>query len=96
MCYFYLSFQLLRRGGRLPSRDELESVVLANQPIVFSNAAGFLRIEAMNQNDYDYEPLDGTRIHPDDYNLARKIAQDALEKDKSDPELIQELMDHRY
>ena len=58
------------------------------------NAAGFLRIA--QDPDYkepkrgipDYsmspDPLDNTRIHPEDYELARKMATDALELDEED------------
>lgn len=60
------------------------------------NAAGFLRItqdtdykEPRNRNaNFDYsnspDPLDDTRIHPEDYELARKMATDALELDEED------------
>jgi len=56
------------------------------------NAAGFLRI----RQDSDYrsirkqdasevgDPLDDTRVHPEDYELARKMATDALELDEED------------
>ncbi|KIY51704.1 hypothetical protein FISHEDRAFT_6588, partial [Fistulina hepatica ATCC 64428] len=30
------------------------------------------------------DPLDGTRVHPEDYDLARKMATDALELDEED------------
>ena len=30
------------------------------------------------------DPLDDTRIHPEDYELARKMATDALELDEED------------
>ena len=58
------------------------------------NAAGFLRIA--QDPDYkepkrgipDYsmspDPLDNTRIHPEDYELARKMATDALERFAAD------------
>lgn len=63
---------------------------------IFLNAAGFLRIA--QDPDYkepkgrgsnvDYssspDPLDDTRIHPEDYELARKMATDALELDEED------------
>lgn len=62
---------------------------------VFLNAAGFLRItqgsESMkslkHRRDDDMDsadPLDNTRIHPEDYELARKMATDALELDEED------------
>lgn len=64
---------------------------------IFLNAAGFLRI--VQDSDYkeqkgrggahtDYsifpDPLDDTRIHIEDYDLARKMATDALELDEED------------
>jgi len=58
------------------------------------NAAGFLRIpqesyskssKTRNNEDSDLQdPLDNTRIHPEDYDLARKMATDALELDEED------------
>ena len=64
---------------------------------IFINAAGFLRIA--QDADYkepksrpgpnadfsdDPDPLDNTRVHPEDYDLARKMASDALELDEED------------
>ena len=62
---------------------------------IFLNAAGFLRISQdsdmpkppKNRHNEDVDvpdPLDGTRIHPEDYELARKMATDALELDEED------------
>ena len=59
------------------------------------NAAGFLRISQdpelprppKNRHNEDADvadPLDNTRIHPEDYELARKMATDALELDEED------------
>jgi transcription elongation factor SPT6 len=60
---------------------------------IFVNASGFLKIA---QDPYDdsrgrrvaesirQDPLDATRIHPEDYDLARKMATDALELDDED------------
>lgn len=42
-------------------------------PVVFLNCAGFLVFP------HGSDPLDETRIHPDNYALARKIACDAME-----------------
>jgi transcription elongation factor SPT6 len=52
---------------------------------VFTNSASFLYIryadvDTLPEADY----LDNTRIHPEDYDLARKIAADALELDEED------------
>lgn len=67
---------------------------------IFLNAAGFLRIiqqqEITSKNSRNHnsrhgeahedspDPLDDTRIHPEDYELARKMAMDALELDEED------------
>ena len=62
---------------------------------IFLNAAGFLRIsqesdlpkpsKSRHNEDADVpDPLDNTRIHPEDYELARKMATDALELDEED------------
>jgi transcription elongation factor SPT6 len=61
---------------------------------IFENAAGFLRISqsselrleknrAVDEADLP-DPLDDTRIHPADYELARKMAADALDLDEED------------
>lgn len=65
--------------------------------IVWLNSAAFLRIpqdpdaklsKMSKQEQLDFsempDPLDGTRVHPQDYDLARKMAVDALEKDEED------------
>lgn len=59
---------------------------------MFTNAAAFLEIqhevedlELVGSNtDNQPDPLDGTRIHPDDYEFARKMADNALELDSED------------
>lgn len=60
---------------------------------IFLNAVGFLRIPqdstgkgGKNRHTEDdvQDPLDDTRIHPEDYELARKMATDALELDEED------------
>jgi transcription elongation factor SPT6 len=58
------------------------------------NSAAFLRIpqegfgrqsKHRHSDDSDsQDPLDNTRIHPEDYDLARKMASDALELDEED------------
>ncbi|TCD64537.1 Transcription elongation factor spt6 [Steccherinum ochraceum] len=81
-------------GGTLINRDQfIKNGLLTTN--VFLNAAGFLRImqsndsikPAKNRRDEDVDvpdPLDNTRIHPEDYELARKMATDALELDEED------------
>ncbi len=82
------------QGGNLSNRDQFVKASLLTTKI-FLNAAGFLRIpqessfskpsKARNTDDSDIQdPLDNTRIHPEDYDLARKMATDALELDEED------------
>jgi transcription elongation factor SPT6 len=61
---------------------------------IFENAAGFLRISQNPESRLEKhrtvdeldlpDPLDDTRIHPADYELARKMAADALDLDEED------------
>ena len=48
---------------------------------VFLNCAGFIKITNSDLND-KYDLLDGTRIHPETYDWARKMAVDALEDEE--------------
>jgi len=75
--------------------DEFQGLRARNQFIterlmekkVFTNCAGFLKIEVLMDKNLDFdnekrpESLDITRIHPDNYSLAKKIAKDALDED---------------
>lgn len=82
------------QGGTLMNRDQfIKNSLLTTR--VFLNAAGFLRISqnhetvksSKNRHNEDVDtpdPLDNTRIHPEDYELARKMATDALELDEED------------
>jgi transcription elongation factor SPT6 len=82
----------LIQGGNLVNRDQfVKGGVLTTQ--IFLNAAGFLRIshepgtkpsKPRHTDDDVQDPLDDTRIHPEDYELARKMATDALELDEED------------
>ncbi|MBW0479878.1 hypothetical protein O181_019593 [Austropuccinia psidii MF-1] len=72
--------------GTLSSRNELitENLVTKN---IFYNCAGFLRIkqdDSRPSRNTDLDILDGTRIHPEDYEVARKMAADAQELDEED------------
>ncbi|KAI0798004.1 transcription elongation factor Spt6 [Abortiporus biennis] len=81
-------------GGTLVNRDQfIKNGLLTTK--VFLNAAGFLRITqgsetskpSKNRHNEDVDtpdPLDNTRVHPEDYELARKMATDALELDEED------------
>ncbi|RMZ85346.1 hypothetical protein DV737_g848, partial [Chaetothyriales sp. CBS 132003] len=83
----------LLNGGRVAGRFELLGLLpgdetLAHIPLtqrVWQNAASFLNIPWDDQIETS-EYLDGTRIHPDDYDIARKMAADALELDEEDIE----------
>ncbi|KAF9535288.1 transcription elongation factor SPT6 [Crepidotus variabilis] len=81
--------KIASQGGMLANRDQFIKGGLLTTKI-FLNAAGFLRIiqqaaSKRHQHDDDaQDPLDDTRIHPEDYELARKMAMDALELDEED------------
>ncbi|KAF2202531.1 transcription elongation factor Spt6 [Delitschia confertaspora ATCC 74209] len=67
-------------GDNDPRSKELKQAV---GPKVFQNCASFLYIRYDEDEEYmDY--LDNTRIHPEDYDLARKMVADALEMDEED------------
>jgi transcription elongation factor SPT6 len=51
---------------------------------VFLNCASYIRITQGFVEESEYDPLDDTRIHPEDYSLARKMTKDALEIDEAD------------
>ncbi|KAK1236011.1 Transcription elongation factor spt6 [Marasmius sp. AFHP31] len=79
-------------GGSLANRNQfIRSGILTTK--IFLNAAGFLRITQETEDlrtkhrpddEQAPDPLDSTRIHPEDYELARKMATDALELDEED------------
>jgi transcription elongation factor SPT6 len=52
-------------------------------PTVWQNAASFFNIDA-DESDQNADYLDHTRVHPEDYDIARKMAADALELDEED------------
>lgn len=75
-------------GGSVIRRDELVGDPDNNKlPVVgvkvWDNCASFLFIEYDATNPQT-EPLDNTRVHPEDYELGRKMAADALELDEED------------
>lgn len=75
-------------GGEVNTRDQLvgdteHNIRPAVGPKCWLNCASFLYVVYdPTENDTDY--LDHTRIHPEDYDIARKIAADALELDEED------------
>jgi len=73
------------RGGKWADRASMEEVLHKN---IFRNAIASIRIR-LPEDDLDSvraEVLDDTRIHPEDYNLARKIAKDAFPESERDLE----------
>lgn len=70
-------------GGALIRRDDLILKQLISKN-VFMNCAPFIEIPIPERYDKDVEPLDATRIHPEDYDLARKMASDALDLEDED------------
>ncbi|KAI9849087.1 MAG: Transcription elongation factor spt6 [Sclerophora amabilis] len=75
-------------GGVVSTRDELvgdpeENKLPVVGPRVWNNCASFVYIEYdASESTSDY--LDHTRVHPEDYELGRKMAADALELDEED------------
>lgn len=77
-----------QNGGMVNARHELVGDPTTGHkpacgPKVWNNCASFLYVEYdSSMPDADY--LDNTRIHPQDYELARKMAADALGLDEED------------
>lgn len=75
-------------GGEIMTRAELvadpdQGRLGAVGARVWNNCASFLYIEfESSEPEADY--LDNTRVHPEDYDLGRKMAADALELDEED------------
>ena len=81
-------------GGIVGTRAELvgdpdQNKLGAVGPKVWNNCASFLYIE-FDQSEQDSDYLDNTRVHPEDYDLGRKMAADALELDEEDIEAEQQ------
>jgi transcription elongation factor SPT6 len=77
-----------QNGGDLATREDLVGDVDAGKkqavgPKVWTNCASFLYIP-YDESDPQFDYLDNTRIHPEDYDIARKMAADALEMDEED------------
>ena len=73
-----------RMGGKLQSRSDLIIKKLCSEK-VFINCASFIRIKErhfVRTPNFTVDPLDDTRIHPEDYDIARKMAADALDLDE--------------
>ena len=77
-------------GGVVGSRSEMvgdvdRNILPAVSGRVWNNCASFLYLE-YDQGEPDADYLDNTRVHPEDYELGRKMAADALELDEEDIE----------
>ncbi|TRY62957.1 hypothetical protein TCAL_10880 [Tigriopus californicus] len=75
----------LQSSQRLENRQQL--VTLCHMgPKVLINCAGFIKIDTSSLGDSEVyvEVLDGSRIHNEAYEWARKMAVDALEYDEED------------
>ncbi|KAH7326281.1 SH2 domain-containing protein [Stachybotrys elegans] len=75
-------------GGSVTNRDELVGDPDSGKlpvvgPQVWTNCASFFIVDYDATNKHS-DPLDSTRIHPEDYELARKVAADAMELDEED------------
>lgn len=88
-------------GGQLVSRQQLVTE-LGMTPVIFINCAGFIKLDTDTLSeefpDEHITPLDSTRIHPQSYGLARKIASDALDYEEGASEettanSIEEILD---
>lgn len=78
--------------GTLATRSDLIENELSTANIFF-NCSSFLNIpyeEGVSVRDNNVELLDATRIHPEDYSLARKMAADALDLDEEDMAHVEE------
>ncbi|XP_043252748.1 transcription elongation factor SPT6-like isoform X1 [Colletes gigas] len=77
---------LKQTNQRLENRTQLVTAFHMG-PKVFVNCAGFIKIDTNSLGDSTeayVEVLDGSRVHPETYEWARKMAVDALEYDDED------------
>ncbi|XP_034935114.1 transcription elongation factor SPT6-like [Chelonus insularis] len=77
---------LKQTNQRLENRTQLVTICHMG-PKVFINCAGFIKIDTNSLGDSTeayVEVLDGSRVHPETYEWARKMAVDALEYDDED------------
>ena len=77
-------------GGVVTTRAELvgdpdRNILPAVGPRVWNNCASFLYVD-FDSSEPEADYLDSTRVHPEDYDLGRKMAADALELDEEDIE----------
>lgn len=78
-------------GGEVVTRAELafdeenKERVGGLGPCIWNNCASFLYVQ-FDSSDPDMDYLDNTRVHPEDYDIGKKMASDALELDEEDIE----------
>ena len=81
----FVSLQTLRQAcTRLENRSQLVTIAGLG-PKVFLNCSGFIKIDtaSISETTSNYiEVLDGSRVHPETYEWAKKMAVDALEYDE--------------
>lgn len=88
--------QTLTNKGFLETREDLEAIL---QPVVTRNIAGFIKIpHGISGEDEDpVEILDLTRIHPEHYDLAKKVAKDAMKdslEENDEDDYVEALLRH--
>ena len=94
----HLIKQIKQNNQRLENRNQLV-LTFHMGPKVYVNIAGFIKIDttAFGDSDTYIEVLDSTRIHPEAYDWARKMAVDALDCDDEDlskpAEALEEILD---
>lgn len=76
----YILDQLRKKVGNVKFRMQLWVDKLMGK-VVYINSIGFIKVQS---NEEDQDILDSTRIHPENYVLAKKIAKDALDVEKDD------------
>ncbi|EPS39770.1 hypothetical protein H072_6441 [Dactylellina haptotyla CBS 200.50] len=77
-----------QNGGQVQSRSSMvgdpdKNIKPLMGPCVWTNCASFTIIQ-YDPSESESEYLDSTRVHPQDYELGRKMAADALELDEED------------
>ena len=92
----HLIRMIRQNNQRLETRNHLV-ISFHMGPKVYVNVAGFVKIEtnAFGDSETYIEVLDSTRIHPEAYDWARKMAVDALDCDEEDKpaEALEEILD---
>jgi transcription elongation factor SPT6 len=74
-----------KAGGKLNFRFELPGKKMIGK-MVYENCAGFIIIRNADGSE---EPLDRTRIHPENYELATNVAASAMEIQKQDETIVE-------